>query len=75
MHTGGGWAAEDRRDWHNNHILVGMMDEALRRGRQRLGSSLSESTRAALAAVVEQLGGPGEQESAAAEATPHYLIL
>ena len=51
------------------------MDEALRRGRQRLGSSLSESTRAALAAVVEQLGGPGEQESAAAEATPHYLIL
>ena len=50
-------------------------DEALRRGRQRLGSSLSEGTRAALAAVVEQLGGPGEQESAAAEATPHYLIL
>ena len=75
VHTGGGWAAEDRRDWHNKHILVGMMDEALRRGRQRLGSSLSESTRAALAAVVEQLGGPGEQESAAAEATPHYLIL
>ena len=57
VHTGGGWADENRRDYHNASILQGMVQEARRRGAQRLGEGglhVLQST-AALERVLRQI--------------------
>ena len=54
VHTGGGWADEARRDYHNESILKGMVQEAQRRGVERLGAGLAPST-AALEGVLRRM--------------------
>lgn len=55
VHTGGGWADDDRRDLHNISILQGMVQEARRRGAQRLGRTGLLPSSAALEGVLRQI--------------------
>eukprot|EP01043_Picozoa_sp_COSAG02_P040602 COSAG02_NODE_3299_length_6989_cov_8.204935_3_plen_477_part_00 len=54
-HTGGGWADEERRDMHNASILQGMVQEARRRGTERLGQTGLLPSSAALEGVLRQI--------------------
>lgn len=55
VHTGGGWADEERRDMHNASILQGMIQEARRRGTERLGQIGLLPSSAALEGVLRQI--------------------
>ncbi len=55
VHTGGGWADEDRRDLHNRSILQGMVQEARRRGAQKLRRAGLLPSSTALEGVLRQI--------------------
>lgn len=57
VHTGGGWADEARRDYHNESILQGMVQEAHRRGADRLGAGAQRGSTAALEGVLRRIEG------------------
>lgn len=91
VHTGGGWADEERRDLHNATILQGMVQEARRRGAQRLGENGLFPGSAALEIVLRQIestpwlwvrkqadtttAGPGEDDEAVPTEWSSYVVL
>eukprot|EP01050_Picozoa_sp_SAG11_P010710 SAG11_NODE_1089_length_5920_cov_12.988146_2_plen_659_part_00 len=77
LHTGGGWADEERREhFHGAAILKGMVQEAKRRGVARLGAGLAPST-AALEGVLRQIEEATWPQDAVnlPEENTSYLVL